>query len=48
MEIIYPVHMSPVVRETAYRILGGVRSVELTEPLDAIEMHNLMARSYLV
>lgn len=48
VEIIYPVHMSPVVRETAYRILGGVRSVELTEPLDAIEMHNLMARSYLV
>lgn len=48
IQIIYPVHMSPTVRQTAFKILGGVPSVVLTDPLDAIEMHNLMARSYLV
>ncbi len=48
IEIIYPMHMSPVVRDTAYRILGNARNVVLTAHLDAIEMHNLMARSYMV
>ena len=48
VEIIYPVHMSPVVRSTAERILGGARGVTLTEPLNVIDMHNLMARSFMV
>ncbi|NLL38430.1 MAG: UDP-N-acetylglucosamine 2-epimerase (non-hydrolyzing) [Clostridiales bacterium] len=48
IQIIYPVHPSPTVMETAHRILDGAPSVILTEHLDAIEMHNLMARSYLV
>lgn len=48
VQIIYPVHMSPTVMETAHRVLDGAPSVILTDPLDAIEMHNLMARSYFV
>ena len=46
--IVYPVHLSPAVRECAGRLLGGVDNIALIEPLDAVDMHRLMARSYLV
>jgi len=46
--IIYPVHMSPIVREAASSILDGVENIKLIEPLDAIDMHRLMAKSYFV
>ena len=46
--IVYPVHLSPAVRECAGRLLGGVANIALIEPLDAVDMHRLMARSYLV
>ena len=46
--IVYPVHLSPAVRECAGRLLGGVANITLIEPLDAVDMHRLMARSYLV
>ena len=47
-ELVYPVHLSPVVRECAHRHLDGIENVHLIAPLDVEEMHNLMARSYLV
>ena len=47
-ELVYPVHLSPVVQECARRHLGGMENVHLIAPLDVEEMHNLMARSYLV
>jgi len=47
-KIVYPVHPSPAVRETAYRLLGDTPQVLLTEPLDTVEMHTLMSRCYLV
>lgn len=47
-EIVYPVHLSPVVRECARRNLGGVERIHLIEPLDVEQMHNLIARSYLI
>ena len=47
-ELVYPVHLSPVVQECAHRHLDGIGNVHLTAPLDVEEMHNLMARSYLV
>ena len=47
-ELVYPVHLSPVVQECAHRHLDGIENVHLTAPLDVEEMHNLMARSYLV
>ncbi|MGN1001876.1 MAG: non-hydrolyzing UDP-N-acetylglucosamine 2-epimerase [Oscillospiraceae bacterium] len=46
--IVYPVHLSPVVRDCAARYLSGIDNLLLTEPLDAMDMHKLMARSYLV
>lgn len=48
IEVVYPVHMNPVVRDTANRILGSVDRVHLIHPLDVEDMHNLMDRSYLV
>ena len=45
---VYPVHLSPVVRECAERNLGGIPNVCLIDPINVEEMHNLMARSYLV
>lgn len=48
VDIVYPVHLSPVVREAAQRNLGSTANIHLIEPLDALEMHRLMDRSYLV
>lgn len=48
VELVYPVHLSPVVREAAQKYLAGHARIHLIEPLDVAEMHNLMARVYLV
>ncbi len=48
VELVYPVHLSPVVQECARRHLEGIDNVHLIAPLAADEMHNLMARCYLV
>ena len=48
IEVVYPVHLSPVVQECARRNLGDLDRVHLIEPLDVNEMHNLMARSYMI
>lgn len=48
VELVYPVHLSPVVQEAAHRHLDGLANVHLIAPLMADEMHNLMARSYMV
>ena len=48
VELVYPVHLSPVVQECAQKHLSGMENVHLIPPLAADEMHNLMARCYLV
>ena len=48
VELVYPVHLSPVVREAADKYLSGHPRIHLIDPLDVEEMHNLMARCYLV
>ena len=48
VELVYPVHLSPVVQEAAKRYLSGHPRIHLIAPLDVQEMHNLMARCYLV
>ena len=47
-ELVYPVHLSPVVREAAQAYLAGTPRVHLIDPVAADEMHNLMARCYMV
>lgn len=48
VELVYTVHLNPVVQETAREILGGKERVHLIPPLDVQDMHNLMARSYMI
>lgn len=48
VEVVYPVHLSPAVRDCAQRELGGVARIHLIEPVDVEEMHNLIARCHLV
>ena len=48
MEVVYPVHLSPVVRECAAKFLGGNDRIHLIDPIDVEEMHNLMARCFFV
>ena len=47
-QLVYPVHLSPVVQEAAHKYLGGHPRIHLIAPLDVREMHNLMARCHLV
>lgn len=46
--IIYPVHLNPRVFDVAHRLLGGYDRIILLPPLDTDEMHNLMAKCYMV
>ncbi len=48
VEIVYTVHLNPAVQETAKEILGNKDRVYLIPPLDVQDMHNLMARSYMI
>ncbi len=46
--IVYPVHLSPAVQSAAHKFLDGIDNVLLIPPLDAMDMHKLMSRSYMV
>ncbi len=48
VQVVYPVHLNPAVREVAEEILGGNDRIHLIEPLDVFDMHNLMERCYMV
>lgn len=48
VKAIYPIHMNPVVRETANAILGDDDRIHIIEPLDVLDFHNFQARSYLI
>ena len=48
VEVVYPVHLNPAVRETVFSILSGLDRVHLIDPVDVNELHNLMARSYMI
>lgn len=45
---VYPVHLSPVVRQCAGRFLSDIENVMLIDPVDAMDMHRLMSRSFMV
>lgn len=45
---VYPIHLNPVVRETVHDVLDGIENVLLIDPIDVLDMHNLLARSYFV
>lgn len=48
VEIVYPVHLNPQVQEPVREILGSLPRVHLINPLQVLDMHNLLSRSYFV
>jgi UDP-N-acetylglucosamine 2-epimerase (non-hydrolysing) len=48
VEVVYPVHLSPTVRNCVFPILGGHDRIHLIDPINVEEMHNLMARCSFV
>ena len=48
VKAIYPIHMNPVVRQAAEEELGGCDRIRIIEPLDVLDFHNFLARSYLI
>ncbi|OMF59364.1 UDP-N-acetylglucosamine 2-epimerase [Paenibacillus sp. FSL R5-0490] len=48
IKAIYPIHMNPVVREAANEILGNCDRVRIIEPLEVLDFHNFLSRSYLI
>lgn len=48
VKAIYPIHMNPVVRAIAEEELGGCDRIRIIEPLEVLDFHNFLARSYLV
>lgn len=48
VKVIYPIHMNPVVRQAAKEELGDCNRVHIIEPLEVLDFHNFLARSYMI
>ncbi|PNL91962.1 non-hydrolyzing UDP-N-acetylglucosamine 2-epimerase [Aerococcus viridans] len=48
VKAIYPIHMNPMVRDAAEKILGQVDRIKIIDPLEVVDFHNFIARSYLI
>ncbi len=48
VKAIYPIHMNPVVRKAAAEELGGCDRIHIIDPLEVLDFHNFLARSYLI
>lgn len=48
VKAIYPIHMNPIVREIANEYLGDDDRIHIIEPLDVLDFHNFLSRSYLI
>ena len=48
VKAIYPIHLNPVVRQTASEVFGEDDRIHLIEPLEVLDFHNFLSRSYLI
>lgn len=48
VKAIYPIHMNPQVRKAAHEELDGFERLRIIDPLEVVDFHNFMARSYLI
>lgn len=48
IKVIYPIHKNPLVRETANRIFRNSDKIKLIEPLEVLDFHNFLNKSYLI
>lgn len=48
VQVVYPVHLNPKVRDVADEILGDNKKIHLIEPLNVVDFHNFMEKSYII
>lgn len=48
IQVVYPFHLNPVVREIADEILGDSSRIHLIEPLEVIDFHNFLSRAHII
>ena len=48
VKAIYPIHMNPIVRQAADEELGGCDRIHIIEPLEVLDFHNFLARSFMI
>lgn len=48
LKVLYPIHLNPVVRQAASEIFGNDERFHIIEPLDVLDFHNFLSRSYLI
>ena len=48
VKAVYPVHLNPKVREVANEVFGDDNKIKLIDPLEVIDFHNFLAKSYLI
>ena len=48
IKVIYPIHMNPIIREAADEELGGDERIRIIEPLEVLDFHNFLSRSFLI
>ena len=48
VQVVYPIHMNPLVRETANEIFGDNDRIKIMEPLEVLDFHNFMNKSYFI
>lgn len=48
VKVVYPIHMNPVVRKIAQEELNGIDRIKIIEPLEVVDFHNFISRSYII
>ena len=48
VKAIYPIHMNPIVRKAAEEELSGIDRIKIIDPLEVLDFHNFLAKSYLI
>lgn len=48
IKVVYPIHMNPIVRDTANEIFGDDDKIKLIEPLEVLDFHNFIAKSHII
>ena len=48
LKVVYPIHMNPAVRDAAHAELDGCDRIKIIEPLDVLDFHNFLNKSYLI
>ncbi|WP_434794042.1 UDP-N-acetylglucosamine 2-epimerase [Terrisporobacter petrolearius] len=48
VQVVYPIHLNPIVRDTANEVFGDCNRIHLIEPLEVLDFHNFLNKSYII